>query len=29
MNKPIYELLAFGPIYRSYLENGRRFAHIR
>ena len=21
--------IEFGPIYRSYLENGRRFAHIR
>ena len=24
-NQPYIE---FGPIYRSYLENGRRFAHI-
>ena len=32
LNKPIHGLLSyieFGPIYRSYLENGRRFAHIR
>ena len=32
LNKPINGLLSFiefGPIYRSYLENGRRFAHIR
>ena len=32
LNKPINGLLSFiefGPIYRSYLENGRRFARIR
>ena len=32
LNKPINGLLScieFGPIYRSYLENGRRVAHIR
>ena len=32
INKPINGLLSFiefGPICRSYLENGRRFAHIR
>ena len=32
LNKPINGLLSFiefGPMYRSYLENGRRFAHIR
>ena len=32
LNKPINGLLTFiefGPIYRSFLENGRRFAHIR
>ena len=32
LNKSIYGLLSFiefGPIYRSYLENGRRFVHIR
>ena len=32
LTKPINGLLSFiefGPIYRSYLENGRRFAHIR
>ena len=32
LNKPINGLLSFiefGPIYRSYLDNGRRFAHIR
>ena len=32
LNKPINGLLSFiefGPIYRSYLQNGRRFAHIR
>ena len=32
LNKPINGLLSFikfGPVYRSYLGNGRRFAHIR
>ena len=32
LREPIHghlSIIAFGPIYRSYLENGRRFAHIR
>ena len=32
LNRPINGLLSFikfGPVYRSYLGNGRRFAHIR
>ena len=32
LNKPINGLLSFidfGPVYRCYLDNGRRFAHVR